>query len=119
LPDPIGPLHKFLTAGTSHGASGDAAAPAATTSAPANPSVVEPGAPAPSPLSLVSSAYPPAPALYISPALRALGISTDLPAMPCAAPASPRHVWPLALLACLCCNTSGFWLAIVHFHGFK
>jgi hypothetical protein len=88
VPVPIGQWHKFLTAGTSHGASGGVAAPAATTNAPAGPSVAELGAsaPSPSPSTPAPSADPPAPVLYIPPALHAPGISTDLPIAPCTAP---------------------------------
>jgi hypothetical protein len=66
VPAPIGSLHKFLTAGTSPADSSSA-------SAPAGPSVTVPGVLTPD---LESTDDPPAPALYIPPALRVPGAPT-------------------------------------------
>jgi hypothetical protein len=66
VPAPIGPLHKYLPAGTPPSAS-DA------TNAPAGPSAAVPGAPPESP---EDTDDPPMPALYIPPALRASGTPT-------------------------------------------
>jgi len=70
VPAPIGPLHKFLSAGTPSSTSD-------VTSAPAGPSETVPGVPPTPPVAATDppadTADPPAPALYILPALRTPG----------------------------------------------
>ena len=83
---PIGPMHKFLSAGTPPST-------ADVSSAPAGPTATVPGAP-------LSAEDPPAPALYIPPALRASGTPT-------APRAATRTTSPAPRVATALPNTPG------------
>jgi len=94
VPAPIGPLHKFLSAGTPSSTSN-------VTSAPAGPSETVPGVPPTPPVAATDppadTADPPAPALYIPPALRTPGtppaprVAQDAPSTTGGAP--PRQLY--------------------------